>query len=124
MKIYISGPITGIKDKNRDSFEQAATTLRNLGHTAINPFDLDVEGFNPEDCWYKYLKRDLAQLLFCEGVCLLRGWEESKGASLEVQLATQLNIPLYRLNEENELIEDYVAIDIELTPLIPSYLWK
>lgn len=124
MKIYVSGPITGIENKNKPSFDSTSEILRKLGHEVINPFDLDSPTFNPEECWFKYLKRDLAALLSCDSLCLLPGWEESKGACLEILVASKLNLPLFRLNSKNELEEEHIAVDTELTPLIPSYLWQ
>ena len=123
MKIYVSGPITGYSDKNKPAFDLLSTQLRNLGYEVVNPFDLDFPGFNPEECWFKYLKRDLAKAIFCDAVCLLPGWEESKGAKLEVLVAQELNIPLFTLRN-NKLVPEYVAIDIEMVPLIPSHLWQ
>lgn len=123
MKIYVSGPITGLANRNRLAFENVSSNLRELGHEVINPFDLDHPDFNPEGCWFKYLKRDLAEVLACDAICLLPGWEESKGARLEVVVAQALELPLYRLNKD-ELVLEPVAIDIEIVPIVPSHLWE
>lgn len=124
MKLYISGPITGKPNKNIEQFNTLADKLRTLGYEVLNPFDLDQEGFNPEQCWFKYLKRDLKELLSCDALCLLPGWEESKGARLEVVVAIQLELPLFRLTETNRLVQVPVANDIDLVPMIPSHLWQ
>lgn len=124
MKLYVSGPITGLPNKNIDQFNTTSEKLRNLGFEVLNPFDLDQEGFNPENCWFKYLKRDLKELLSCDALCLLPGWEESKGARLEVIVALQLELPLFRLTESNQLVAVHVAHDMDLIPMIPSFLWQ
>ena len=123
MKIYVSGPISGIENRNIDAFNAMGEKLRSLGHEVINPFELDTPGFNPEGCWFKYLKRDLAQLLYCDAVCLLPGWEESKGARLEVVVARNLELPLYRM-QNDKLIEELVAVDVDVVPMFPSHIWE
>ena len=124
MKIYISGPITGLPNKNIEAFNTAAEKLRTLGFEVLNPFDLDQTGFNPEECWFKYLKRDLKEMLSCDALCLLPGWEESKGARLEIIVAIQLALPLFRLDTDGTMLTVHVASDVELTPIIPSHLWQ
>ena len=104
-------------------FNNLTATLRAMGYEVVNPVELD-DSTNPEGCWFKYLKRDLQYLLTCDSVCLLKGWEESKGARLEVLVALQLELPLFRLDENRNLIEAPVAIDTEITPLLPSYIWE
>lgn len=122
MKIYVSGPITGIPNKNREVFNSTAERLRSLGHEALNPFDLEAID-NYGDDWTLNMRRDLQYLVDCESLCLLPGWEESKGARLEVIVALGLGLKLYRLTDSNELLQEYVVTDTEIVPLIPSYLW-
>jgi hypothetical protein len=45
------------------------------------------------------MRRDLKHLIECDAVCLLPEWRNSKGASLEVQVAKGLNMPLYILRD-------------------------
>lgn len=123
MKIYISGPITGQPNRNAEAFSSAKMRLKALGHSSINPLDLDyIEDFG--DDWYLNLRRDLKYLVSCDALLLLPGWEESRGAKLEIIVALQLDMPLYNFDDHGELILEHVALDYELTPLIPSYLWK
>ena len=42
MRIYLSGPMTGIPDHNFAAFENAAYKLRGEGHFVINPAELSV----------------------------------------------------------------------------------
>lgn len=92
MKVYISGPITGYRNLNRPTFAQAADELATVGLTPVNPFDLIEPA--PHLTWVDYMKADLAALLTCDGVATLPGWQESRGARVEVELAHALQIPV------------------------------
>lgn len=92
MKIYISGPITGIPDENRESFRLAAMILRSNGHEAINPHELDhIEGAT----WLDFMRRDIVEMMACDAVTTLPGWENSRGALTEIGLCERLGIPVY-----------------------------
>jgi len=41
------------------------------------------------------MKEDLKALLDCDGIYMLRGWEQSKGAKIEYELAMNLGIKRY-----------------------------
>ena len=91
-RIYISGPITGYRNLNRPAFSQAANELTAVGLTPVNPFDL-IEAAD-HLTWVDYMKADLAALLACDGVATLPGWQESRGARVEVELAHALQMPV------------------------------
>lgn len=110
MKLYIAGPMTGVKDWNFPAFFEAEEQLEYLGYSVENPARHDgntVEealakvgtAENPVEKWEFYVKRDLKYLLECAGVVLLPGWQESKGARLEVHIAKQLKMPLFILRD-------------------------
>ncbi len=81
MKIYIAGKITG-NENYKDHFKQAELKLKSEGHQVINPT------WKPLGLTYKqYIDLGLMELMQCEAVYLLRGWEKSNGASLEAQYA-------------------------------------
>lgn len=92
MRVYISGPISGYANFNREEFEVAESGIRQLGHEPVNPQTL------PHDhgkTWPEYMKEDIAALLTCDAVLALKSWEVSRGASTEVELAKTLSIPVY-----------------------------
>ena len=89
MKIYISGPVTGTTDY-KERFEAAEKELTDAGYEAVNPIKDKPEG----QTWEWYMKKDLAQMLECDGLYVLEGWNESDGASLEVSLACELKMPI------------------------------
>jgi hypothetical protein len=105
MKLYLAGPMTGIEHYNFPAFDAAAKQLREAGHTVFNPAENDREngfdatglkgheaaekGFNLREA----LKQDLSWICdHAEGIALLPGWEESKGARTEVALGNALGI--------------------------------
>ena len=90
MKIYIAGPMTGYPDYNRASFNANAELLRYRGHEVINPAELP-EPAHP--AWEEYLKVALREMLGCDMVAVIPGWELSAGACLEVDIAKRLKIP-------------------------------
>ena len=73
MKIYISGPMSGIPDNNRDEFSSMASLIQAKGHEPVNPHDIGMEVDtrikNPS--YLDYLKADIAVLMFCDAYVLL-----------------------------------------------------
>lgn len=89
--LYISGPMTGIKDHNFPAFNRAAEVLRNVGYTILNPADKGIiEGWT----WEDYLKYDLNEVLKSDGIATLPGFTWSKGAMLETHVAFAVGIPV------------------------------
>lgn len=99
MKIYISGPMSGMKDYNYPAFNQLAELLRANGHKVFNPAETTIPQGSE---WVRFLKHDIALMMKADIVVLLSGWERSKGACLEVHIAKELD---YRIIEESELVE-------------------
>lgn len=89
MKIYIAGPMTGMPGLNFPAFHMATAELRAQGYTVINPAEV-----NPDQAtsWEECMRRDIAELVTCDRIHLLPGWEVSRGATLEHHIATQLSL--------------------------------
>ena len=98
MKVYISGPMTGIADLNRPAFARAASYLRGIGHEPVNPHDIGDAGLS----WEENMRRDLRELLDCESIYLLAGWQQSKGAQFEFYVARKLG---FSVVFEEEVVE-------------------
>ena len=104
MRIYISGPMSGLDDDNRDEFSRMASLLQAKGHEPVNPHDIIptrriqmTAGYIEEPIkdpkYLDYLKADIAVLMFCDAYVLLDGWGDSRGAMIEKGLADDLGIP-------------------------------
>lgn len=90
MKLYVAGPMTGIKDLNFPEFYRVASELRHKGHEVVNPAELNAG--NDGD-WLACMRNDIAHLAKCDGVAFLGGWMTSRGAKIEVKLAVDLGLP-------------------------------
>lgn len=91
MRIYISGPVTGMPDLNRPAFIDAATALRRVGYEVVNPLDNGL----PESASYAaHMCADIRMLLECDAIALLLGWEKSRGANLERYIAAVLGMEI------------------------------
>ena len=88
MKIYIAGPMSGIKDWNFPAFNEAQRQLEALGYEVENP----ASQGGGEETWEFYLKGALRQMLTCDAIALLDGWCDSDGALLEVRTGNDVGI--------------------------------
>lgn len=97
MNIYIAGPMTGVAEFNYPAFHRAAERLRALGHAVTSPAEVAHadNGVRGSIRHADYLRRDLRELLQCDAMALLPSWQGSKGARLEVEIATALEFVFY-----------------------------
>ena len=91
MRLFVSGPVTGVPYGNRRAFEDARTALEDIGYRVVLPHDVVRDPGCP---WRDAMRRTIAAMCLCDAVVTLEGWELSKGASLEVKLARALGIPV------------------------------
>lgn len=95
--------MTGRPDLNFPAFYRAADALRNAGHDPVNP--ADNGGGEPGMAWADYVRRDMLDMLTCEGLALLPEWSESRGALLEVHVARELGMRV-------ETVEEWLSVSI------------
>ena len=96
-RVYIAGPMTGLPDLNFPAFHAEAGRLRALGYEVANPAEINPD---PTAGWQACMRADIAQLVTCDGVRLLEGWERSRGASLEAHIAHSLGMRLVYPGEQ------------------------
>lgn len=123
MRIYLAGPMRGIKNFNREAFEKAAAELRARGHIVFSPPEKDVEMWGKdalespkgvlEDVAHTGVNRrdvirvDLNWIIDnADAIALLPGWEKSSGARLEKALAEFLEIGVTFLEGEEPVRHD------------------
>lgn len=88
-RIYLSGPMTGLPEFNYPAFNAAAKQLREMGYEVANPAENNL----PKDSsWETYMKNAIKEMADCDMVALLDGFQNSKGAMIEVNLALDLKI--------------------------------
>jgi hypothetical protein len=116
MRIYVAGPMSGIEDHNLPAFAAAARQLDEAGHIAVNP---GRRGVIPSATWSDYLRMALVDMLGCDAVALLPGWEQSRGATLEVHVAEALDMPV---NPLDEWLSDLRPRTEQLLGIAPQWL--
>ena len=92
MRIYISGPITNVLDY-KEKFARAEQNLKTKYPDAeiINPTVLDKLPLTYDE----YMELDLRLLGMCEGIYMMEGWEDSKGANREYGYALAKGNAIY-----------------------------
>ncbi len=88
-RLYLSGPMSGIENFNYPAFHAKAAQLREAGFDVVNPAEITTD---TTASWEDCLRQDIAELVTCTGIHLLPGWENSKGAKLELYIATALGM--------------------------------
>lgn len=86
-KWYLSGSVTNDPDF-REKFAYAELQLKNSGLKIVNPVKHEKDGKE----WSYYLRKDLRKLTRCHGIILLDGWENSRGAKLELKVAQEIGL--------------------------------
>jgi hypothetical protein len=88
--------MTGLPNLNYPAFHTAAALLRAAGHHVENPAENQ-----PPPCgsWEGYMKLAIAQLLTCDAIVMLPGWQKSEGACIEVHLAAALHMRVLYVEE-------------------------
>lgn len=88
-RVYLAGPMTGIEAMNFPAFHAAAAKLRDSGYVVINPAEINPD---PAANWNACMREDIAQLVTCDAIALLPGWERSRGATIEARIAADLGM--------------------------------
>ena len=113
MKYYIAGPMSGIPQFNYPLFDKVGAALIKAGHKTYNPSEMDDDETRAEamasetgilaggtcngESWGDFLSRDVKLIADSDinAICLLPGWEKSRGARLEAFVAISLNYPAF-----------------------------
>ena len=101
MIIYLAGPMSDKPDFNYPAFAVATEALRAAGHLILSPH----EGADPNWSWEECLRQSLTDMLLeCHAIALLPGWETSRGACIEYDIAKVLGFKVYNVID-NALVE-------------------
>lgn len=135
--VYLAGPMTNVLDHNYPAFDRHAALLKGGGRKVINPADHDrkagivigtPEGDEAAFRW------DFEQIITkADGVAVIAGWERSRGARAEVELArligkfvvhadnlTELSSMEIKLARQCSLESDYLGLTAALTGPVPA----
>jgi len=103
-KCYIAGPITGKPNYNEEAFINACQELIKLNYIPVNPHNNG--GGNKSLSYSFYMTEGVRQLVECNHIYMLKGWQESRGAVFELFIADVLHKQV--LFEDETSIDDYV----------------
>lgn len=116
MKVYLAGPMRGIKEFNFPAFRRATKILRDRGYEVVSPHELDEAagydwaGFtgNEDLAAFNFditerLTDDIRLIGECDAVVCLDGWTNSSGASAEVSFAWATGRKVYLFEEGNRM---------------------
>lgn len=90
MRLYLAGRMSGLLENNYPAFHAAAAELRAAGYEVLNPAETDLP---PDTPWLAFMAAGVTQLATCDGIALLPGWQDSKGARIEYHLAKHAGLP-------------------------------
>lgn len=109
-KVFISGPMSGIKDFNKPAFDQAEQWLTQAGYSVFNPARMHFD-----DSWTheEIMRIDLAALSQCDYICMLCGWESSIGAMQEYRYAMATGIEMFHFERPKKESKPEPRIEIE-----------
>jgi hypothetical protein len=93
MKLYLAGPMTGYPEFNFPAFRAEAARLRAMGFEIVNPAEIVTD---QSVAWLDCMRADIKQLVDCDGIALLAGWAQSRGASIEHNLARDLGLRVFQ----------------------------
>lgn len=114
-RLYLAGPMSGVAAHNFPEFHRVAGLLRRQGYEVFNPAENDDGSTRRPRAFY--MRLDIPALMASEGVVLLPGWHESRGASLEVWIAIDLGLPLFRPETANGAVVLSPVQGVELARL-------
>jgi hypothetical protein len=102
--VYLSGPITGVENYNRDAFADAKRAVLEGGAEYVHDPSVESCGGRPHEWW---MRRALSELTqegmdangnpFYGCVAMLPGWERSDGAKVERMCAEACGIEVVEL---------------------------
>ena len=111
MRLYIAGPMQGYPKFNFPLFDTAAEAMRRLGFEVVNPAEHDRGAWPDIVTWPGYetgdvskcpsfdlarvLRWDFQQVMQCDAIVMLPGWERSTGACDERRVAERTGLRVF-----------------------------
>lgn len=98
--IYIAGGIEGLDiEQRKEAFREVEMRLQDEGYVTRNPFDNGL----PDDARREdHIRADLKMLLECDEIYMMKGWEWSKGACRERDVALECGLKIRYEDKEQQ----------------------
>ena len=109
-RVFISGPISGKPNLNRDAFDHEERLLREAGYETFNPHSIAKPNLIAEEEWYHlymqtgvpvetsrwryYMGVCVGQIPLCDSMRMLPDWQNSRGAVWEHRIAKMLGLEI------------------------------
>lgn len=87
--------MTGYPELNFPLFADVALALRMSGFDVVNPAELPMK---KDPSWADCMRVDIAALVECDSIVMLPGWQQSRGARLELHIARELGLRVYGMH--------------------------
>jgi len=115
--IYLAGPMTGYPEHNVPAFAAATEKLEAAGFEVVSPHKLHAEALADGTAQRESSMRiDIKELVGCDAVAFLPGWEKSQGANTEAMVAWQCGIRTFEYCD-GPLVEHLLLLDTSLRQL-------
>ena len=107
-RVYCAGPMRSCVLFNFPSFDAAARILRRRGYDVVNPAEMDRRlGFDPAnpgeitpEFIHQAMWRDIREIVECDSIAMLPGWEKSAGATVEHTVAEAIGCEVLHITQE------------------------
>ncbi len=118
MKVYIAGPMRGHPDWNFAAFDMVREAWTKAGHEVFCPAQLframpypkhDDTVTTDRRHLEHVIQSDILCLMHADAIALLPGWQNSRGATVELSVAQFLGLEVY----------DAVTMDLTAPVLVP-----
>lgn len=114
MRVYLSGPMTGLPDLNFPAFAEAAARMRAAGLEVVNPAELvSTPGLPYGEC----MRIDIAALVTCQALAQLPDWSQSRGAGVEFAVARAIGM---RVGSVDDFLQDSSPVDLMVDGSAPA----
>lgn len=100
LRVYLSGPMTGLPQFNFPAFTEEAAKLRDLGFDVVNPAEINPDTTMP---WHLCMRADIRALCDCDAVALMTGWHRSQGAALELHVGQRMGLDVAHTDQPSTL---------------------
>lgn len=138
-KVYLSGAISGrAPHEYMNQFANVARSLRKRGWEVVSPLEIKpihaigpcLDGYEGSDIddhsWSCCMRKCFSELVRCETVIMLPGWQSSHGARAEINVAAMCGLSLWYLLETPGLYrvwDSYGVLRLEAPRGPEPYRW-